>query len=81
VAHVRLLLDADDDPPLKGLAADQIIQGEVDTMAVLPGGMVSGKPSVVITAKLPDGRAVLLEISLSMLQMATAAFTVRYGSK
>lgn len=48
-------------------------------MAVLAGGMASGRPSVVFGFRLPDGRAVLAETSLAILQTAMAGIMARYG--
>jgi hypothetical protein len=64
-----------DDVPL-----DQIINVE-DTVRIggLANGMSSGKPSVGIGAMLPDGRAVLIQTSLSLFLMAADALKARYG--
>jgi hypothetical protein len=43
-------------------------------VALLPGGMTSGRPSVAIRIALPDGRTVLTETSLALLDQAVAIF-------
>lgn len=45
----------------------------------LDHGMTSGRASVAFCFELPDGRVVLAETSLWLLQLATAALTARYG--
>lgn len=48
-------------------------------MATLDGGMASGAPSIVFGFRLPDGRAVMVETSVRVLQVAMAAINARYG--
>jgi hypothetical protein len=43
-------------------------------LALLPGGMTSGKASVAFRIALPDGRTVLTETSLALLDQAVAIF-------
>jgi hypothetical protein len=43
-------------------------------LALLPGGMVSGRASVAFRITLPDGRTVLTETSLALLDQALAIF-------
>jgi hypothetical protein len=43
-------------------------------LALLPGGMASGRASVAIRIDLPDGRTVLTETSLALLDQAVAIF-------
>ncbi len=47
-------------------------------VAVLPGGMVSGKPSVAIRIDLPDGRTVVAETSARLFVSAGRMITARY---
>jgi hypothetical protein len=42
-------------------------------LAMLEGGMVSGKPSVALRIDLPDGRTVLAETSVELFLTAAAA--------
>lgn len=46
-------------------------------MALLKGGMISGKPSVTIRIDLPDGKTVLAETSLILLESAVRAMRAR----
>jgi hypothetical protein len=43
-------------------------------LALLPGGMTSGRASVAFRIALPDGRTVLTETSLALLDRALAIF-------
>ena len=47
-------------------------------LAVLPSGMVSGRPSVAIRIDLPDGQHVLAETSARLLCSAARAIMARY---
>lgn len=48
-------------------------------VAILEGGMQSGKPSVMLRFELPDGKTLLAETSLAMfLQLANMAYA-KYG--
>lgn len=47
-------------------------------VAVLAGGMASGKPSVTLRVDLPDGRTVLAETSARLFVSAARAITARY---
>jgi len=63
---------------------DRLHVTEPFRVGCLPGGMVSGKVSVMIAAPLPpDGegkvRWVFIETSLSLFLMAADAFRARYG--
>jgi hypothetical protein len=46
-------------------------------MALLPGGMMSGKPSVTIRIDMPDGKILLTQTSLALLETAVRAFQAR----
>jgi hypothetical protein len=48
-------------------------------MALLRGGMVSGRASVTIRLDLPDGRVVLTQTSLALLFNAVRALTAAPG--
>lgn len=43
-------------------------------MALLPGGMASGRASVAFRLELPDGRTVVTETSLRLLSQALGMF-------
>lgn len=47
-------------------------------IALLEGGMASGKPSVMLRIGLPDGSVVIAETSLALFMMAADAFQVRH---
>lgn len=55
-------------------------QGTVIGLAVLSGGMQSGKPSIMLRIDLPDGRTVMAETSWRLLRSACDAISARYGS-
>lgn len=47
-------------------------------IAVIPGGMASGRPSIALRLDLPDGKVVVTETSLQAWVAATAAMRARY---
>jgi hypothetical protein len=49
------------------------------SVAALAGGMSSGKTSITFRVDLKDGRVVLFETSLALLNAAVKAFKARYG--
>lgn len=49
------------------------------SVAVLPGGMESGRPSVTIRFDLPDGTTLIAETSLRLFLGAATAFRAKYG--
>lgn len=48
-------------------------------LAVLPGGMASGRLSCAFRIDLPDGKVVICETSWRLLVTAVRAIAVRYG--
>ena len=66
---------------ISGLPDDrsQVIQAEVVSIAALPDGMQSGRPSVALVGKTRHGRTVFLECSLRIFQAAAGGFTGKYG--
>ena len=46
----------------------------------LDGGMVSGKPSIVIRLDLPDGKVVVAETSWALFDAAHSALRGRFGA-
>lgn len=48
-------------------------------VGALEAGMASGKASVSLCFELPDGRVVLVETSLALLEGAARALAARYG--
>lgn len=57
--------------------AGQLIQTETLEVALLPGGMASGKASVAIRIELPDGRTVIAQTSQELFDAAARAFRGR----
>lgn len=55
----------------------ELIQTETISVALLPGGMSSGKASVAIRIELPDGRTVIAQTSLELFDSAARAFRGR----
>ena len=50
------------------------------TLIGMPNGTSEGRASVIIRAKLPDGRDVFIETTLRLLATAVDALRARYGS-
>jgi len=83
---ITILLDDDHDNPefqaaSKRLQGRQIVKGEIAVVGALPKGMKGGRTSVYLSVELEDGRVGFCETSLALLQMATAAFTAKYGDE
>lgn len=73
MSHVKLILDCDASPPLDGIDPANVYHvSDGITFTRIPGGMASGQSSVGITAPLPDGKHIALEVSLSNLSMVLA---------
>lgn len=64
-------------PDLAQKTEDQIIDTENLEVALLPGGMASGKASVAIRIDLPDGRVVIAQTSQELFDAAARAFRAR----
>ena len=81
MAELRIILEGDGAFPELGktIKEDKLIEGVLDAITALPGGMASGLPSVAFVINLPDGRVMFAETSMRMFQMAAAAFKGRYG--
>jgi hypothetical protein len=56
-----------------------LVQDTQMELAVLPGGMKSGKPSVAIRINLPGGAVVFAETSLALFLSSADAFKAKYG--
>ena len=61
------------------LAEGKVLRSESIEMAVLKGGMASGKPSVAIRIDLDDDSVVFAETSLALFLSAADAFKAKYG--
>lgn len=83
--HVKLTIDYTSAPPdteyLAAINAQQVIEARLVEVAGVPAGMTSGRTSVGLIVRLPDGRFVWSEISLQMLRTLTAGLTARYGEE
>lgn len=76
---LNIVLDGDNCwPDLKEL---RHIEGELEAVAMLEGGMASGKPSVMLRIQLPDGQTVLAETSLLIFLAAARAMRGRCEAK
>ena len=64
-------------PDLARKTDDQIICTESLSVALLPGGMSSGKASVALRIDLPDGRTVIAQTSHELFEGAARAFRGR----
>lgn len=64
-------------PDLADKPDGQIIDIQTIEMALLPGGMASGKASVAIRIDLPDGRVVIAQTSQELFDAAARAFRAR----
>lgn len=76
-----IILDGDSAWPELATREEDIIHlpSAVLSVAVLPGGMASGRPSVAIRVDLPDGRVLIAETSWALLGAAARAIAARYG--
>lgn len=79
MTHMRIHIDGDGCWPDLDLGGKDIDAGEVTSIACLPNGMSSGKPSVSVLLTLPDGRRVLAQTSLALLLTACGAFVAKHG--
>lgn len=74
---LRILLEADGKLP--ELAHARIRGAVIGTISTLTGGLTSGKASVAVIGKLPDGSYALLETSVRLFLNAAAAIRARHG--
>jgi hypothetical protein len=81
---LTMLMDGDSWPDLEAkLGTDQLINAmgpgaKPIQVALLDGGMTSGRPSVTFRIDLADGRTVLTETSLRLFVSAARVFAARY---
>ena len=65
---------------LEGVKQEELIELKTPLkIGGLPGGMVSGKPSVSFGFTLPDGKVVFAQTSMRLFHVAAKAFAQRYG--
>jgi hypothetical protein len=78
---IDLTLDGDGAWPDLSLQRDQTIHLAETTigLAVLTGGMTSGRESVAFRLDLPDGKHVVAETSWRLLAAAARTIAARYG--
>lgn len=63
--EVTIIPNADLNPPLSGVSPEKVIRIQNGIkISRLVGGTNSGRSSVAITAKLPDGKHVLIELTM-----------------
>lgn len=63
----------------EGKWPDINIEGDLQSVAALPHGTESGKPTVGFKVVLPDGKVVFAQTTLSLFLTAGDAFKARYG--
>lgn len=81
---LNIVIDIDDGIPeseMSRIPKDQIDRADIGEIIGIPGGMTSGRASVAITARLPNGRGVMLETSMRNLLLAAVVLGRRYGSE
>lgn len=66
-------------PDLMDRGVVHLGNGTTIGLAVLPGGMTSGRPSVMFRLDLPARQVVLAESSWRLLATAVRAIAARYG--
>jgi hypothetical protein len=79
VSAIGITLNLDETPWTDIQRADLVHITDPIRVGALPGGMSSGKASVAIAAFLPDGRPMVIELSLDHFLAAADALRARYG--
>jgi uncharacterized protein (UPF0371 family) len=75
---LNIKLDGDNCwPDLADKPEGELIETQTIEVALLPGGMSSGKASVAIRIDLPDGRTVIAQTSQELFDAAARAFRGR----
>jgi hypothetical protein len=77
----ELKIELNSEGKLTHLKNKPIHVAEIEMITALPQGMQSGRTSVAIIIPLKDGSYVYAETSLRLFQLATAAFTGKYGDE
>lgn len=72
--HVSVYCDGEGCWPDLVQRPEAVIEARLTSVARLPHGMASGKSSVTIRIDLPDGRVVLAQTSLAILDAAARIF-------
>lgn len=79
-----LRIDVDGDGQwidLKEKNNNGIINGDLEAIAALKGGMESGRASVGFRIELPDGNVVFCQTSMRLFLNAAKLFMIRYGQE
>ena len=78
---IHVIVDDSQGPPLESIRDTVVYADESKGLTIvgLPGGMESGKPSLMLVCYLPDGTPVAIETSLALFQAANVALRGRYG--
>ena len=78
---IRVICDVDKEPPLLGVSMNDTYRiNEGIAFTRIPAGMQNGASAVGITAKLPNGKAVYLELSMNNFLCAAAIFEGAEGA-
>ena len=76
---MNIILEGDNAwPDLQGKDIIHLRDGPPIQVAVLDGGMTSGRPSVAMRIDLPDGRSVIAETSARLFATAARAIMAKY---
>lgn len=80
MTHMNIILDGDNAwPDLKDKPADKFHHSkDIAAVAMLNGGMVSGRPSVAFRIELDDGSTVVAETSARLFVSAARAIHARH---
>ena len=76
--NLSLFLDAESIPTIPEGEQVMIDPDVAIELHCIPGGMKSGKPSVMFIFKLPDGRRAVAKTSAQLIVSAARAIGVRY---
>lgn len=77
MTSVRIILSGDGAFP--ELEDARSLEGKLDAITALSGGMHSGSTSIGMLVLLPDGTPVFVQTSLVLFVAAARAFVARYG--
>lgn len=72
---VKVILEGDNAWP--DLKEGGWVEGKLEAVARLPGGMTSGKSSVAFRIELPDGQTIIAQTSMTVFQTIARAFQAR----
>lgn len=74
MTHIHITANIELDPWTDLQAGPPLLNaGEIERIGILPQGMQSGRASIAIIGRLPDGTPVVMETSLAMFRLAAAA--------